>query len=49
MDLKPYGEIEQEYEHLIIIFNLTADIPYNNTWNFKQTPTKKIKHPCEKP
>ena len=40
MDLKPYEEIKQEYEQLRRTFNLTADRPYNNTWNFKQTPTK---------
>ena len=56
MDLTPYeeikqeyGQIKQEYETLRIVFNLTADIQYNNTWNFKQTPTTKGRHPCEKP
>ena len=47
MDLKPYDEIKQEYEQLRRTYNLTADIPYNNTWNFKQTPTKKGRYPCE--
>ena len=41
MDLKPYEEIKQEDEALRRTYNLRADRPYNNTWNFKQTPTKK--------
>jgi len=49
MDLKPYEEIKQEYENLRRTFNLTTDRPYNNTWNFKQTPSRKGRHPCEKP
>ncbi len=56
MDLKPYKEIKAEYdtlkeqyESLRRPFHLTADKPYNNTWHFKQTPTKKGRHPCEKP
>ena len=49
MYLKPYDKIKHEYEALRIIFNLTADRPYNNTWNLKQTPTQKGRHPCEKP
>ena len=52
MDLKPYEEIKKEYESLRRTFNLTSDKlykPYNNTWNFKQTPTRKGRHPCEKP
>ena len=49
MDLKPYDEIKKEYESLRRTFNLTSDKPYNNTWNFKQTPTRKGRHPCEKP
>ena len=49
MDLKPYEEIKKEYESLRRTFNLTSDKPYNNTWNFKQTPARKGRHPCEKP
>lgn len=49
MDLKPYGEIKQEYEALRRTFKLTNDVPYNNTWHFKQTPAKKGRHPCQKP
>ena len=56
MDLKPYeeikkeyDEIKKEYESLRRTFNLTSDKPYNNTWNFKQTPARKGRHPCEKP
>ena len=43
MNLKPYGEIKHEYEALRRTYNLTADRPYNNTWNFKQTPATKRK------
>ena len=49
MDLKPYDEIKKEYESLRRTFNLSSDKPYNNTWNFKQTPARKGRHPCEKP
>ena len=49
MDLKPYDEIKVEYEALRRTFKLTSDKPYNNTWTFKQTPTRKGRHPCEKP
>ena len=49
MHLKPYEEIKQQYEGLRRTFNLTADRAYNNTWNFKQTPARKGRHPCEKP
>ena len=48
MVLKPYEEIKQEYENLRRTFNLTADRQYNNTWIFKQTPSRKERHPCEK-
>ena len=49
MKLKPYDEIRKEYQSLRRTFNLKQDIPYNNTWNFKQTPPKRGRHPCEKP
>ena len=49
MDLKPYEEIKKEYEQLRRTFNLTDGNPYNNTWHFKQTPSIKDRHPCEKP
>jgi len=56
MNLKPYEDIRQYYEELRRTFNLTrrtfnltADRPYTNTWNFKQTPARKGRHPCEKP
>ena len=47
--LSPYAVIKQEYEALRRTFKLTPDKPYNNTWNFKQTPARKGRHPCEKP
>lgn len=46
---KEYEELNKEYQTLRRTFNLKVDIPYNNTWNFKQTKTKKGRHPCEKP
>lgn len=49
MDLKPYEEIKKEYEQLRRTFNLTDGNPYNNTWRFKSTPSRKDRHPCEKP
>ena len=46
---KEYGALWKEVEALRRTFKLTADKAYNNTWNFKQTPAKKGRHPCEKP
>jgi site-specific DNA-methyltransferase (adenine-specific) len=48
-DLKPYGKIKTEYEAIRKTFNLVADKSYNHTWNFKQTPSRQGRHPCEKP
>ena len=49
LDLKPYAEIKKEYDNLSRTFNLSTEKLYNNTWNFKQTPAIKGRHPCEKP
>ena len=55
MALKPYEEIQQEYDNLRVFnlrrrtFNWTADRQYNHIWNFQQTPSRKGRHPCEKP
>lgn len=49
MGLKPYGELKAQYDTLRRTFKLTADKAYNNTWNFKQTPSRQGRHPCEKP
>ena len=56
MDLKPYEEIKREYEELKQeyatlrrSFNLTSDKIWNDTWYFKPTPSRKGRHPCEKP
>ena len=46
---KENEEIKKQYKSLRRTFNLTSDKPDNNTWNFKQTPTRKGRHPCEKP
>lgn len=40
---------EENCNKLRRTFKLTPDIPYNNTWYFKQDRTKKGRHPCEKP
>ena len=46
---KENDEIKKEYKSLRRTFNLSKGQPYNNTWNFKQTPARKGRHPCEKP
>ena len=56
---KPYTQLKEECDELRKqktynfesrrTFKLTADKPFNNTWRFKQTPTRKGRHPCEKP
>jgi adenine-specific DNA-methyltransferase len=49
MDLKPSDGIKTEYESVRRNCKRASDKPYNNTWNFKQTLTRKRRHPCEKP
>ena len=46
---KEYEALKKEYYALRRPFKLTVDKAYNNTWNFKQTPPKKGRHPCQKP
>lgn len=44
-----YDVLKQEYELLRRKFNLASDTIWNDTWYFKPTPSRKGRHPCEKP
>ena len=49
-DLKvEYDDLKVEYESLRRPFQVTADVPYTDVWDFPTVSHYKGKHPCEKP
>jgi len=46
---KEYEELRKEYEELRRPFQVTKDVQYTDVWTFATVPTRKGKHPCEKP
>ena len=44
-----YEDLRQQYEDLRRPFNVTADVPYTDVWDFQTVPHYKGKHLCEKP
>lgn len=46
---REYEDLRQEYEDLRRPFNVTADVPYTDTWTFDTVRQYPGKHPCEKP
>lgn len=44
-----YEELRTEYEELRRPFNVSADVPYTDVWDFATVNTYPGKHPCEKP
>ena len=44
-----YEDLRAEYEDLRRPFNLTADVPYTDVWDFPTVNAYPGKHPCEKP
>ena len=46
---RQYEDLRQQYEDLRRPFNVTADVPYTDVWDFQTVPHYKGKHPCEKP
>lgn len=46
---RPYEDLRRQYEELRRPFNVTADVPYTDTWTFPTVAPYPGKHPCEKP
>jgi site-specific DNA-methyltransferase (adenine-specific) len=46
---REYDDLRREYENLRRPFNVSADVPYTDVWNFPTVQFYKGKHPCEKP
>lgn len=44
-----YEDLRREYEDLRRPFNVSADVPYTDVWDFPTVGTYPGKHPCEKP
>ena len=46
---RPHSDLRKEYESLRRPFQVTADVPYTDVWDFPTVAHHKGKHPCEKP
>ena len=46
---REYEDLRREYEDLRRPFNVSADVPYTDVWDFPTVGTYAGKHPCEKP
>lgn len=46
---REYEDLRREYEDLRRPFNVSADVPYTDVWDFATVNTYPGKHPCEKP
>ena len=46
---REYESLRREYEFLRRPFNVSADVPYTDVWDFPTVNTYPGKHPCEKP
>ena len=46
---REYEDLRREYEDLRRPFSVTKDVQYTDVWTFATVPTRKGKHPCEKP
>ena len=46
---REYEDLRREYEDLRRPFNVTADVPYTDVWDFPTVGAYEGKHPCEKP
>jgi adenine-specific DNA-methyltransferase len=44
-----FEELRQQYEDLRRPFNVSADVPYTDVWDFPTVAAYPGKHPCEKP
>ena len=46
---RQYEDLRRQYESLRRPFQVTADVPYTDVWDFPTVSHYKGKHPCEKP
>jgi len=46
---REYEDLRREYEDLRRPFNVTADVPYTDVWDFPTVGVYEGKHPCQKP
>lgn len=46
---RDYTDLRREYEDLRRPFNVSAEVPYTDVWDFATVNTYPGKHPCEKP
>ena len=46
---RQYDDLRRQYDDLRRPFQVTADIPYTDVWDFPTVGYYKGKHPCEKP
>lgn len=46
---REYEDLRREYEDLRRPFNVSADVPYTDVWDYATVNTYPGKHPCEKP
>jgi site-specific DNA-methyltransferase (adenine-specific) len=46
---REYDDLRREYDDLRRPFNVSADVPYTDVWDFATVGTYPGKHPCEKP
>ncbi len=46
---RDHEDLRREYEDLRRPFNVTADVPYTDVWDFPTVQAYPGKHPCEKP
>jgi adenine-specific DNA-methyltransferase len=46
---REYEDLRREYEDLRRPFNVSADVPYTDVWDFPAVAYYPGKHPCEKP
>ena len=46
---RAYEDLRKKYESLRRPFQVTADVPYTDVWDFPTVSHYKGKHPCEKP
>jgi len=47
--VKEYDDLKEEYQRLRRPFQVSADVPYTDVWDFAPVQYYPNKHPCEKP
>lgn len=46
---RSYLSLKQQHQQLRRPFAVTKEVPFTDVWDFKPTPARKGRHPCEKP